>query len=317
MNKISYEDLKPSTTSLDGIFRGVVEDRNDPLKAGRCRIRVFGVHTDKKIKDEYEGIPTDELPWAEPALGITEGSVSGFGLWSVPLQGSHVFLFFENKNIMAPRYFASIPAIPTEKPNIEEGFNDPNNEYPNTESSEPTKPNALNEPDYHRLARGITDNTPISYREKNKDTGISKADEGSWDEPDPYYETEYPNNIVFATHSGLTIEIDSTSGNERYHIFHPSNTFIEVDNEGNVIIKNARNKYEIIGNDKNIYIKTNHNITVDGNRTDYVKDKETKKIDGDYEVTIGGKCNINVTGDCNIKSSSTVTIEGSIVHINP
>ena len=40
-------------------FTGVVEDRQDPDKLGRVRVRCVGYHTDNKIK-----IPTADLPWA-------------------------------------------------------------------------------------------------------------------------------------------------------------------------------------------------------------------------------------------------------------
>ena len=39
-------------------WQGVVEDRNDPLKLGRCRVRILGYHTDNK-----QDIPTATLPW--------------------------------------------------------------------------------------------------------------------------------------------------------------------------------------------------------------------------------------------------------------
>ena len=38
---------------------GVVERRDDPLKLGRHKVRIFGWHT-----DDLNLIPTDELPWA-------------------------------------------------------------------------------------------------------------------------------------------------------------------------------------------------------------------------------------------------------------
>jgi hypothetical protein len=41
------------------LYTGVVENRNDPLKLGRVKVRVHGVHnTDIAI------LPTEDLPWA-------------------------------------------------------------------------------------------------------------------------------------------------------------------------------------------------------------------------------------------------------------
>ena len=130
MIKNTINDLRLPQNKLPGIYRGVVEDNNDPLKNGRCRKRVFGINTSVKEKSETEGKPTEELPSAEPALGLIEGSISGYGLFSVPLKGSHVFLFFENGNILQPRFFATVPGIPENKADPDVGFNDPDGVYP-------------------------------------------------------------------------------------------------------------------------------------------------------------------------------------------
>ena len=130
MDKNTLKDVKLPQDKLNSIYRGVVEDNVDPLKAGRCKVRIFGIHTSMKTKSATEGIPTSELPWAQPALSLIEGSISKYGLFGVPLQGSHVFVFFEAGNIMQPRYFARAPAIPTEGPMASKGFNDPAGVYP-------------------------------------------------------------------------------------------------------------------------------------------------------------------------------------------
>lgn len=95
--------------NFNGIYRGVVEDNNDPEKRMRCRIRIFGLQTSKYEKLDGEGIPVDELIWAEPAVPITGGGASGFGTFGVPLQGTQVFLFFEGGNFLQPRFFAWSP----------------------------------------------------------------------------------------------------------------------------------------------------------------------------------------------------------------
>jgi len=56
-------------------YIGVVEDRNDPEKLGRCRVRIFGIHSESKIL-----LPTRDLPWAIPLLPATSASISGIGV---------------------------------------------------------------------------------------------------------------------------------------------------------------------------------------------------------------------------------------------
>ena len=274
-----------------GIYRGVVEDNNpkDPItnelcKDGRIKVRVWGLHTELKIKttssNPFEGIPTDDLPLAYPAYGLIEGSMSGFGLWSVPLQGSQVLVFFEAGNHMKPIYFATVPGIPRYKPDINIGFNDPDGVYP-TE-------HRLNESDFHRLARDVNADTVHTTRTNNREQGVTTAKGGTWDEPEPTYDTEYPHNIVFATHGGIVIEVDSTDTKQRLHIYHPSNTFIEINADGDMIIKNKGDKYNIVGGDKNELVNFNSHETV--------KTNKTIKVEGDM--------NIEVIGTANIKAST-------------
>ena len=51
MLKNDPQEYQPQPQQLYGIYRGVVEDNNDPEKKGRCRVRVFGVHTKKKTQN--------------------------------------------------------------------------------------------------------------------------------------------------------------------------------------------------------------------------------------------------------------------------
>ena len=47
-------------------YHGVVEDRNDPLKIGRVRVRVHTLHTDDK-----QFIATPDLPWSHVVMPAT------------------------------------------------------------------------------------------------------------------------------------------------------------------------------------------------------------------------------------------------------
>ena len=86
-------------------FVGVVEDRNDPLKMGRCKVRIFGYHTESK-----ELLATEDLPWAIPIMPIMSASISGIGQAPVgPMPGSWVIGFFLDSNDMQqPAYFGTI-----------------------------------------------------------------------------------------------------------------------------------------------------------------------------------------------------------------
>jgi len=55
-------------------FTGVVEDRNDPQKAGRIRVRALGHHTSNTTI-----LPTSDLPWAHTMLPSTAAGISGLG----------------------------------------------------------------------------------------------------------------------------------------------------------------------------------------------------------------------------------------------
>lgn len=134
--KRNYKDNVLPKDSLTGIYRGVVENNNDPLKAGRCKIRVVGLHTQNIKKDLIDSVPSENLIWAQPATPIF-GGASQVGFFGVPLQGAHVFLFFENGNIMQPRYFATAPGIPRIPPNKKYGFSDPVESYPTEYGGKP------------------------------------------------------------------------------------------------------------------------------------------------------------------------------------
>ncbi len=90
------------------LYLGVIEDILDPLKVGRVRVRVFGLHTDDKSL-----IPTESLPWSDVAIPVTSASLSGIGHSPTGLlRGSWVIVFFTDKDEQYPIVLASLPGIP-------------------------------------------------------------------------------------------------------------------------------------------------------------------------------------------------------------
>ncbi len=112
-------------------FYGVVEDRQDPLKVGRVRVRIHGIHTDEKIL-----IATPDLPWCQVILPTTSAGLSGLGTGHGLVEGTTVFGYFRDKAKQDPIVLGVSAGIPqagykesiTDQlitRSVEKGFNDP------------------------------------------------------------------------------------------------------------------------------------------------------------------------------------------------
>ena len=93
------------------IHIGCVENRNDPLRLGRCKVRIVGLHTEDKTV-----LPTDDLPWAYPMMPISSASMNGIG-WSPTgvVQGSWVICTFLDDAKQQPIMMGTIGGIPSTK----------------------------------------------------------------------------------------------------------------------------------------------------------------------------------------------------------
>jgi len=72
---------------------GKIVNNNDPLKEGRCQIRVFGKYTDE--------IPDDDLPWATPDFNFIGSKLGSF---IVPPNDALVKVYFDNDDFYNPQY---------------------------------------------------------------------------------------------------------------------------------------------------------------------------------------------------------------------
>ena len=84
---------------------GIVEDRLDPEKMGRCRVRIYGYHSDSKVE-----VPTEDLPWSVPIQPITSPAISGLGSSPIgPVPGTWVVGFFlDGEDAQQPAFFGTI-----------------------------------------------------------------------------------------------------------------------------------------------------------------------------------------------------------------
>ena len=99
-------------------FVGIVEDRNDPLKMGRIRVRVAGLHT-----HDLEVLPAKDLPWAmlmQPAAGGTGAAAIG------PAEGTTVIVIFNDyPQCQQPIVIGTLAGIPQAQPVNIDKFEDP------------------------------------------------------------------------------------------------------------------------------------------------------------------------------------------------
>lgn len=265
-------------------WTGMVEDNNDPLRLGRCRVRMVGIHTPDK-----EELPTKSLPWAHCLQPTTSASLAGIGSSPTGLMnGSWVVGFFQDgEDMQHPVIMGSFGGINKESQEMidssEKSFNVPLLSYPLNQSSRILS--YAGQSDVSKLARG-TDlaNTIFKSKINGLETGVIGAlvPGSGWSEPPSPYKAVYPHNKVFESKSGHVIEIDDTPGAERIHQYHRSGTFTETHPDGTKVEKVVNDNYEIIGG-------KSHKI---------VKDDSFLNVEGDSNISIDGNIRIQTSDDC-------------------
>lgn len=266
---------EPNYMGYDGFvwWVGVVEDRHDPLKLGRCRVRIAGAHTSDKVL-----IPTEELPWAHAMLPITDSSML------MAKEGDYVMGFYlDGPNAQHPVMMGILPGIPDRLLDKSIGFSDPRTDSELKESPRPPKqlestpgvgvkitefpgaqryPNVINEPTISRLARNeqISD-TIVQAKKDSLVKNVPTTYDQTFNEPQTPYNAKYPYNKVIETEAGHLFEYDDTPGSERIHFYHRSGSFIEMHTDGTVVIKTAADGYEFVLADKKIYVSGDCHIT--------------------------------------------------------
>ena len=293
-------------------FCGVVEDRQDPQKAGRVKVRALGHHTANTTI-----LPTADLPWAQLMLPSTSAGISGLGQSPTGLvEGTWVLGYFRDGiDRQEPIVLGTMPGVPAELSQAG-GFYDPAAIYPKYK----------NEPDVNRLAVNNEDleHLSLTLRKATRITGIATADfdpfkaaDGSdvlasasdtFDQPTIPYAAVYPKNQVYESESGHIMEYDDTSGNERIHQRHRTGTSYEIDASGNRVEIIKGESYRLLSNKEQVQIQGQSDITIDGRHKLYIN--KTNVQDNHYDIQVGANANINIQvddGDVNIH-----TVKGKI-----
>jgi hypothetical protein len=298
-------------------WQGVVEDVNDPLKLGRCRVRIMGFHN-----ADTKEIPTEHLPWAVCIQPVTSASLSEVGTSPTGLlPGSWVVGFFRDPEYyQLPIVFGSIPGIPKKQDvSIGDGFKDPSKKYP--------LKTHLNESDLSRLARNEKiDQTIVKKKRDSRIKSVVGAlNRDSWSEPEVPYKAEYPKNHVMQTESGHIQEFDDTPKNERIQTYHKSGTFEEIHPDGSTMKKIVSEKYEIVYDDNRVLIRgkktenigKDHNQKVGGNVNVEIDGDVSMWVKGDYYLRVDGRYSVDAGGGSAVVSRGNMVWVAPRIDLNP
>lgn len=310
-------------------WRGVVEDRFDPLELGRCKVRIFGFHPEDK-----QLVPTKDLPWSAPMVSLDPGRSHSTG----PKEGDWIVGFFlDGEAAQFPVMMGIVPGIPEKPADPSKGFNDPRPDSLLEGHKVPREPKKLQqhddgsgndkeeispksrfpderflkEPDTTRYERGWQDgeiektivplkienvkigqtNVPCSYHIPGVGSDKFSAPY-FFTEPETPYNAKYPYNHVYFSEGGHIIEVDDTPNFERLHWYHRTGSFKEIHPNGLTVEKIVDDEYRIVLKSRYTHIEANNFETIDwGKKTHVNKDN---KSGCHYDISVGKGSNFNI-----------------------
>ena len=314
-------------------FIGVVEDRNDPLKVGRVRVRAVGYHTENKTI-----LPTEDLPWATVMTSTESSGMSGLG--TTPhflVLGTHIVGFFRDVDCQEPVIMGALPGAPGQYGNPNVGFADPTRRSSDTSEVDYNRsfyPKTPEESDINELARGVLTATNPNFREGtrhvevaaagrdqftvstvNEDLTIDAVTFNTFSEPrvansdntiSGTYKPTYPLNHVYETETGHLMEFDDTPDHARINIFHNSGTYMELSKNGTRVNHTAGDEHNTALN-RFTNIKDNETLTVNGSMKILVN---TDRIEGqNFDIQIDDGANLNIQVD---RGAANIVVKGNV-----
>jgi len=326
--------LEPNFFGKDGFqwWLGVCEDRRDPQKLGRIKVRILGAHTEDKTL-----IKTKDLHWAYVYQPITDNpSMNGLGHSPLgPVEGSWLFGFWkDNESAQDPVIMGTIGGIPEEPPKPCIGFYDPSKPFHEIDGPAPRKirirfyPNdgtgaqlknetksslyprkthpwgcELNEADTNRLARcEKVDDTIMGVRLRQRDNGRPKEFHGvpiAFVHPKPVRQWVEPKP---GSHTS-----DNESHYPYCHVFESeSGHIIEIDdtlNKERIHVWHRSGTYIEIGSgqEENPGLHGNFTLRCVGKRFEVTMEQSYSHYQNTMNVTVDGETNIYCRNDANLQ----------------
>ncbi len=306
-----------------GQYRGLVRDNKDPERRGRVRVYVPEVMGDVDNPETWSD-------WAE-----TKSPLSGFdaGLFMVPPmpedrarddEGSdspynetNVWVEYRDGDPTRPIYgsggtFVGAGKLPNHAPRLSDV------DLGGDESI--AKPNGTATAQKYRLIVKTETVDDIELK-----TVTVEADDPVT-EPVPSNEAEYPRNIIFKSPGGLIMELDDSDGANRFKVFHPSGSYIEMNNAGTVVYRTTGKEVRFISDGRMEHIEGPAELIIHGSshhqvdklstelyrdtRNIYVAKSETRENRGGVTHNITGNYRMTA-GTCTFQSNSKMDLMGA------
>ena len=301
---------------------GIVEDRNDPLKVGRVRVRVHGVHTDDKSK-----IASPDLPWSHVIMPATTAGLGGFGIQHSLVEGTTVFGFFRDEDMqdfvvmgvqqgISQQGYKETITDELILRDIDKGFNDPRRK---TEADYSGTNDGLNPPSSPARPNSLSLSLEKSPQ-LLKDAGITYGGAGSkrveFTEADkelPYYPLvkDATDVNVFTTGDAKYDSRDMsdyiTNAKSNATPMYPFNKALYTESGHIVELDDTRGNERISVEHRT---GTFYEIDADGNEIHRVVNDNYTVICKDNDLFVGGNVTVRVVGDAKIHANGKVDIKG-------
>lgn len=293
------DELKREDFSFRGNYRAIVEDNVDPLKAGRVKIRIYGLHSPFASET-----PTSDLPWAEPCLGMywsgghnienpdqgaeryrpsgtetnmpakdvkvltpttgafedpVEKDCGTGGFFTVPRKGTIVWVFFDNGDHTRPQYWATSPKKQDWEEQKKKITQDVNDKRANV--VELRKKFNPNRTEH-------TGKTPAESA--SIQTYCSKPRVNFY----PIDDIEYQDITSITSKKGTTFIIVNQKGKERYYLINKgTGTFVSEYGHRKTLVGTTKsegnsvecNDEELVGGHKELHVVGDYDVFVQGN----------------------------------------------------
>lgn len=288
-------------------FIGVVEDREDPRLEGRVKVRAFDFHGTK------DQIDTQDLPWATLVIGSHSPNFS-----PPPLNAWVLGMFMDGRDAQQPLVFGLLPTqMATLIDPANQGYGAIAKEY-HSLNSLGHRPEDYGQPMISPSARGEYRESDVFMSQEMSrvmDAKIAGSDE-TWSEAGSAYAPQYPYNQVFDTASGHTIHLDDTPSAERVLVYHRSGSFIQMDANGNTIIKSSSDSTNITEGNSHTYVGSNGGgaqniVTIMGDSRVYIDGDKIEEVRGNVQQIVHGNYILDVAGETRLNTSDRIEMRAA------